>query len=80
MNPSDGIPGAQLLTGNKIIMKCGSSRLLGLTLYVVTTKDAEYKNVRLVRSSSSGFIIAREKQIIYLPAGELKSIALVGGP
>jgi len=49
------------------------------TLYKVTTKDSEYDKVRLVRSSSSGFIIARDKQIIYLPAGELKSIVQVSG-
>jgi hypothetical protein len=47
------------------------------TLYNLTTKDAELKNVRLVRSSSSGFIIAQEKKIMYVPAGELKSIVLV---
>jgi hypothetical protein len=48
------------------------------TLYNVTTKDAEFGNVRLVRSSSSGFIISRDKQIIYIPAGELKKIMQVG--
>ena len=47
------------------------------TLYKVTTKDGEYDKVRLVRSSSSGFVISRDKQIIYLPAGEIKSIVLV---
>jgi hypothetical protein len=47
------------------------------TLYKLTTKDAEYDKVRLVRSSSSGFIITRGKQVIYVPSGELKSIALL---
>jgi hypothetical protein len=32
------------------------------TLYKVTTKDVSYDNVRLARSSSSGFIIAQEKR------------------
>jgi hypothetical protein len=44
------------------------------TLYKLTTKDAEYDKIRLVRSSSSGFIITREKQVIYVPSGELKLI------
>jgi hypothetical protein len=47
------------------------------TLYKVTTKDTAYDNVRLARSSSNGFIIAQDKQIIYIPSGELKSIALI---
>jgi hypothetical protein len=47
------------------------------TLYKVTTKDSVYDNVRLARSSSNGFIIAQEKKVIYIPSGELKSIALV---
>jgi hypothetical protein len=50
----------------------GTSRL-----YKVTTKDAAYDNVRLARSSSNGFIIARDKKIIYIPSGELKSIVLI---
>jgi lysylphosphatidylglycerol synthetase-like protein (DUF2156 family) len=46
-------------------------------LYNVTTKDTIFENVRLARSSSSGFIVARDKKIIYIPSGEIKSITLV---
>jgi hypothetical protein len=46
-------------------------------LYKITTKDTEYNNVRLVRTSSSGFIISRDRQIIFLPAGEVKSVVLI---
>jgi hypothetical protein len=44
------------------------------SLYLVTTKDAVYDRVRLARSSSSGFLIAQEKRVIYIPSGEVKSI------
>jgi hypothetical protein len=47
------------------------------TLYKVTTKDTAYDNARLARSSSNGFIIAKDKKIIYIPSAELKSISLV---
>jgi hypothetical protein len=42
--------------------------------YTLVTKENRYANVRLVRTSSNGFIIARDSQIVYIPAGELKSI------
>jgi hypothetical protein len=47
------------------------------SLYLMTTKDATYDKVRLARSSSSGFLIAQEKRIIFIPSGEVKSIISV---
>jgi hypothetical protein len=47
------------------------------TLYLVTTKDAVYDKVRLARSSSSGFLITQDKRVIYIPSGEMKSIASI---
>jgi hypothetical protein len=46
-------------------------------LYIVATKDAVYDNVRLARSSSNGFLIARDKRIKYIPSGEVKSISQI---
>jgi hypothetical protein len=40
-------------------------------------KDAVYDKVRLARSSSNGFLIARDKRIMYIPSGEVKSISLI---
>jgi hypothetical protein len=50
------------------------------TLYRVVAKTQTYDGVRLVRSSSSGFLIVKDKQVIYLPSGELTSIALTTLP
>lgn len=47
------------------------------SLYRVTTKDNVYDKVRLARSSSSGFLIAQEKRVIYIPSSEVKSIVSV---
>jgi hypothetical protein len=47
------------------------------TMYLVTTKDTTYDKVRLARSSSSGFLIAQDKRVIFIPSGELKSIISV---
>jgi hypothetical protein len=44
-------------------------------LYTVVTKDAVYENIRLARSSSNGFLITRDKRIMYIPSGEVKSIS-----
>lgn len=47
------------------------------SLYLITTKDTVYDKVRIARSSSSGFIIAQDKRVIYIPSGELKSISAI---
>ncbi|MCA6121208.1 hypothetical protein J6500_04710 [Bradyrhizobium sp. WSM 1704] len=45
------------------------------TTYRITTKDAEYSEARLVRSSSTGFIVSHDKRFMFVPSGEVKSIA-----
>ena len=45
------------------------------TTYKITTKDAEYSEARLVRSSSTGFIVSHDKRFMFVPSGEVKSIA-----
>jgi hypothetical protein len=45
------------------------------TTYKVVAKDGEFSEARLVRTSSSGFIIAHDKRFVFIPSGEIKSIA-----
>ncbi|MET4313550.1 hypothetical protein [Bradyrhizobium sp. RT4b] len=44
-------------------------------IYRFQTKDAEYPEARIVRASSSGFIISQDKKFIFVPAGEVKQIS-----
>ncbi|MCA1525923.1 hypothetical protein [Bradyrhizobium yuanmingense] len=46
-------------------------------VYRFQTKDAEYPEARIVRSSSSGFIIIHDKKFIFVPSGEVKQISQV---
>jgi len=48
--------------------------LAGVFLYKVTSKDTVYDNARIVRASSSGFLISSNRKIVYLPTDEIKSI------
>jgi hypothetical protein len=47
------------------------------TVYLVTTKDATYDNARIARTSSSGFLIAKDKHVIFIPSGRMKSIMAI---
>ena len=46
-------------------------------LYDVSTKQGNFNKVRLVRSSSSGFIISRDRGFVFVPSGELRLISTV---
>ncbi|RXG85646.1 hypothetical protein [Bradyrhizobium zhanjiangense] len=43
-------------------------------IYRFQTKDTEYLEARIVRASSSGFIISHDKKYIFVPSGEVKQI------
>lgn len=51
-----------------------SSMTRGPTYTIVTKANHEIQGVRIMRSSSSGFIFAIDRVIYYFPQGELKSI------
>lgn len=42
--------------------------------FSVTTKDGRLQNARILRASSSGFLIAADKRIIFIPQGEVKEV------
>ena len=46
----------------------------GTPLYDVSTKSGVLDGVRIVRSSSNGFILSRARRIFYIPSGEVRSI------
>jgi hypothetical protein len=45
--------------------------------YKFQTKEAEYPEARIVRASSSGFIISHDKKFIFVPSSEVKQISEV---
>jgi hypothetical protein len=45
------------------------------TKYSIVTKSGAFSDVRMVRTSSSGFLISSEKIIMFVPAGEVRYIA-----
>ena len=51
-----------------------ASQLLSDITYTITTKDASIKNVRLIRSSSMGFLVAIDKTVSFIPSSEVKQI------
>lgn len=51
------------------------SQITSAFSYTVTTKDDVKKVVRIVRSSSMGFIVASEGAVTFIPTGEIKLIS-----
>lgn len=51
------------------------SQIASAFSYTVMTKDDVKKAVRIVRSSSAGFIVASEGAISFIPTGEIKLIS-----
>lgn len=50
------------------------------TTYDFVTKTDTYSGARIIRASSSGFLIARQRTIIFVPMGEIKSVTTIGEP
>jgi hypothetical protein len=44
-------------------------------VYTVRTKETELQNVRILRSSSSGFILSVDGRVVFIPHEEIKSIS-----
>jgi len=50
------------------------SQLTSDYTYTITTKDASLKNIRIIRTSSMGFLIAIDRLISFVPSSEVKRI------
>jgi len=48
--------------------------LINPKTFSVTTKDGRLQNARILRASSSGFLIAADQRIIFIPQGEVKEV------
>jgi hypothetical protein len=49
------------------------------TKYNLVTKSGAFSNVRIVRASSSGFIISSDRTILFIPAGEVRYVMTLSG-
>jgi hypothetical protein len=48
--------------------------------FEVSTKDRTFANARIMRSSSSGFLIYSDEKVTYIPSGEIKSVTASAKP